>query len=60
MYILFNTFTPFFKGACYRAELSKGELLRIKNVANRINKPITVVRSRASGTAGGIMIEITL
>ena len=32
--------------------LSKGELLRIENAATRINKPITVVGSRAKGTAG--------
>lgn len=32
--------------------LSKGELLRIGNAATRINKPITVVGSRAKGTAG--------
>ena len=32
--------------------LSPGELLRIENAATRINKPITVVGSRATGTAG--------
>ena len=32
--------------------LSKGELLRIKNAAIRINKPINVVGSRAAGKAG--------
>ncbi len=32
--------------------LSKAELLRIENAATRINKPITVVGSRASGKAG--------
>ncbi len=32
--------------------LSKGDLLRIENAATRINKPITVVGSRAKGTAG--------
>lgn len=32
--------------------LSKAELLRIKNAATRINRPITVVGSRASGKAG--------
>ncbi|RYY48374.1 MAG: hypothetical protein EOO06_10390 [Chitinophagaceae bacterium] len=31
--------------------LSEGELLRIENAATRINKPITVVGSRANGTA---------
>ncbi len=31
--------------------LSKGNYLRIQNAATRINKPITVVGSRASGTA---------
>ncbi|THD30158.1 hypothetical protein [uncultured Flavobacterium sp.] len=31
--------------------LSKGDYLRIQNAATRINKPITVVGSRASGTA---------
>jgi RHS repeat-associated protein len=32
--------------------LSKGDYLRIQNAATRINKPITVVGSRAKGTAG--------
>jgi RHS repeat-associated protein len=32
--------------------LSGGEFLRIENAATRIDKPITVVGSRASGTAG--------
>jgi len=32
--------------------LSEGELLRIENAATRIGKPITVVGSRAAGTAG--------
>lgn len=32
--------------------LTKADLLRIENAATRINKPITVVGSRASGTAG--------
>jgi hypothetical protein len=32
--------------------LSKSELLRIKNAATRINKPINVVGSRATGKAG--------
>jgi RHS repeat-associated protein len=32
--------------------LSKSEMLRIENAATRINKPITVVGSRARGTAG--------
>jgi hypothetical protein len=32
--------------------LSPGELARIENAATRINKPITVVGSRASGKAG--------
>jgi hypothetical protein len=32
--------------------LSKSEYLRIQNASTRINKPITVVGSRASGTAG--------
>jgi hypothetical protein len=32
--------------------LAKDELLRIENAATRINKPITVVGSRANGTAG--------
>lgn len=32
--------------------LSKSEITRIANAANRINKPIIVVGSRASGTAG--------
>ncbi len=32
--------------------ISKGDYLRIKNAANRINKPISVVGSRASGKAG--------
>ena len=32
--------------------LSKSEILRIENVATRINKSITIVGSRASGKAG--------
>ena len=32
--------------------LSKEDYLRIQNAATRINKPITVVGSRAKGTAG--------
>ncbi len=32
--------------------LSAGDALRIENAATRINKPITVVGSRANGTAG--------
>lgn len=32
--------------------LTQGEIKRIGNAATRINKPITVVGSRASGTAG--------
>ena len=32
--------------------LSKGELIRIENAASWINKPSTVVGSRATGTAG--------
>jgi hypothetical protein len=32
--------------------ISKGEIRRIENAATRINKPIHLVGSRASGTAG--------
>lgn len=40
------------KGAKYsKGVLSASELLRIENAATRIGKPITVVGSRASGTA---------
>lgn len=35
-----------------KSVLSAGELARIENAATRINKPITVVGSRASGKAG--------
>jgi RHS repeat-associated protein len=39
-------------GVTETSVLSTGELLRIENAATRINKSITVVGSRASGTAG--------
>ena len=48
----------FFRGAKTVEEvaetsvLTAGETLRIENAATRINKPITVVGSRANGTAG--------
>ena len=32
--------------------MSKSELLRIENAATRINKPINVIGSRATGRAG--------
>jgi len=35
-----------------KSVLTEAEILRIQNAADRINKPITVVGSRASGTAG--------
>ncbi|SIT20346.1 RHS repeat-associated core domain-containing protein [Chryseobacterium ureilyticum] len=48
----------FFRGAktvekvAETSVLTAGETLRIENAATRINKPITVVGSRANGTAG--------